>query len=114
MTTHSKELSDSLIPLSHLFSSAEGLYNEFVHAKGKLNELIITLESYEHQEYRAIRQSLEEVTSEAIAQMKLLVQNLHEREAKARESLSMVETKNVYDLASKVKLHKSYLGESQE
>jgi hypothetical protein len=57
---------------------------------------------------------LEEVTSEAIAQMKLLVQNLHEREAKARESLSMVETKNVYDLASKVKLHKSYLGESQE
>jgi hypothetical protein len=114
MTTHSKELSDSLMPLSHLFSSAEGLYNEFIHAKGKLNELIITLESYEHQEYRAIRQSLEEVAAEATAQMKLFVQNLHEREAKARESLTLIETKNVQELASKVKLHKSYLGENQE
>ena len=114
VSSHSKELSDSLMPLSHLFSSAEGLYDEFIHAKGKLNELIITLESYEHQEYRAIRKSLEEVATEAIAQMKLFIQNTHEREVKARESFTLVEAKNVQELASKVKLHKSYLGDSQE
>ncbi len=114
VSAHSKELSDSLMPLSHLFSSAEGLYDEFIHAKGKLNELIITLESYEHQEYRAIRKSLEEVATEAVAQMKLFVQNTHEREVKARESFTLVEAKNVQELASKVRLHKSYLGDSQE
>lgn len=114
MSTHSKELSDSLIPLSHLFDSAQSLYNEFVHAKGKLNELIITLEAYEHQEYRSIRQTLEEVASEAIAQMKLLVEQLRTKEIHAKETLSLMETKNVQELASKVKLHKSYLGENQE
>lgn len=114
MTAHSKELADSMLPLSRLFASAESLYNEFIHAKGKLNELIITLESYEHHEYRAIRQSLEEVAAEATAQMKLLVQTLQSRESHAREALSMIETKNVQELASKVKLHKSYLGENQE
>ncbi|HEX5330961.1 hypothetical protein [Sulfuricurvum sp.] len=114
MTSHSKELSDSLAPLTRLFASAESLYNEFVHAKGKLRELIVTLESYEHQEYRAIRQSLEEVASEAIAQMKLLVHTLQTKESQNKEVLSLIETKNVQELASKVKLHKSYLGETQE
>ncbi len=114
MTTHSKELSDSMMPLSRLFASSESLYNEFIHAKGKLNELIITLESYEHQEYRAIRQSLEEVAAEAISQMKLLIHTIQTRESHTKEALSMIETKNVQELASKVKLHKSYLGENQE
>jgi hypothetical protein len=108
MTSHSKELSDSLKPLSRLFASAETLHDEFVNAKGKLSELIVTLESYEHQEYRSIRQSLEQVAAEVTAQMQLLSQTLQKR-----DSLPMIETKNVQELASKVKLHKSYLGENQ-
>lgn len=114
MTTHSKELSDSLMPLSRLFASAQTLHDEFLHAKGKLSELIVTLESYEHQEYRAIRQSLEQVAAEATVQMQLLSQSLQQRESHPKESLSMIEAKNVQELASKVKLHKSYLGENQE
>jgi hypothetical protein len=109
MTSHSKELSDSLKPLSRLFASAETLHDEFVNAKGKLGELIVTLESYERQEYRSIRQSLEQVAAEATAQMQLLAQTLQKR-----ESFPIAETKNVKELASKVKLHKSYLGENQE
>lgn len=109
MTTHSKELSESLKPLSRLFDSAETLHDEFLNAKGKLSELIVTLESYERQEFRAIRKSLEEVAAEATAQMQLFVQNL-----KKSESFPIIETKNVQDLASKVKLHKSYLGEAKE
>ena len=109
MTTHSKELSESLKPLSRLFASAETLHDEFVDAKGALNELIVTLESYERQEYRTIRQSLESVAAEATAQMQLLVQTLRKEEVHP-----VVETKNVQELASKVKLHKSYLGENQE
>lgn len=110
MSAHSKELSDSLVPLSRLFSSAEALHDEFVHAKGELSELIITLESYERQEYRAIRQSLEEVAAEATAQMQLFVQNLQKKGGET----TIADTKSVQDLASKVKLHKSYLGEAQE
>jgi len=109
MTVHSKELSESLKPLSRLFSSSETLYDEFINAKGKLNELIVTLESYERQEFRSIRQSLEQVAAEATAQMQLWSQNLQKR-----ETLPSIETKNVQELASKVKLHKSYLGENQE
>lgn len=109
MTLHSKELSESLKPLSRLFASAETLHDEFVHAKGKLNELIVTFESYERQEFRSIRQNLEQVAAEAIAQMQLLAQSVQHK-----ESIPMIETKNVQELASKVKLHKSYLGENQE
>lgn len=109
MTLHSKELSESLKPLSRLFASAETLNEEFQNAKGKLSELIMTLESYERQEYRAIRQTLEEVAAEATAQMQLLSQNLQKREV-----LPLAETKNVQELASKVKLQKSYLGEQPE
>ena len=109
MTTHSKELSESLKPLSRLFASAETLHDEFITSKGKLNELIVTLESYERQEVRALRQSLEEVAAEATAQMQLLTQALQKS-----ESLPIIETKNVQDLASKVKLHKSYLGDSRD
>jgi len=109
MTSHSKELSDSLVPLSRLFSSAETLHKEFLLAKGKLSELIVTLESYERQEYRAVRQSLEEVAAEATAQMQLFIQTLQ-----TKESHPLIEAKSVQDLASKVKLHKSYLGENQE
>lgn len=106
---HSKELTESLKPLSNLFGSAEALHHEFATARGKLSELIVTLESYERQEYRAIRQSLEEVAAQATAQMELFIQNIQKH-----EKLPMIETKNVQELASKVKLQKSYLGENQE
>ncbi len=109
MTTHSKELSESLKPLSRLFASAETLHDEYISAKGKLSELIVTLESYERQDIRAFRQTLEEVAAEATAQIKLLTQTLQKS-----ESLPIIETKNVQDLASKVKLHKSYLGEMRD
>lgn len=109
MTIHSKELSDSLKPLSQLFASSEMLHAEFQNARGRLSELIVTLEAYERQEYRAVRQSLEEVAQKAITQMELLVQNIQKH-----EKLPLIETKNVQELASKVKLHKSYLGENQE
>jgi len=114
MTLHAKELSDSLKPLSHLFDSAETLHDEFIHAKGKLSELIVTLESYEHQEYRAVRQSLEQVAAEATAQIQLLTQTLQKRDSHDRESSPMIEARSVQELASKVKLHRSYLGENQE
>lgn len=106
MTSHSKELSESLKPLSRLFASAETLHEEFIHARGRLSELIVTLESYERYEVRAIRQALEEVASEATAQIKLLTETLQKT-----EPLPLIETKNVQELASKVKLHKSYLGD---
>jgi hypothetical protein len=41
--------------------------------------------------------------------MQLLAQSVQ-----IKESIPMIETKNVQELASKVKLHKSYLGENQE
>ncbi|MGD9654565.1 MAG: hypothetical protein AB7U44_05155 [Sulfuricurvum sp.] len=109
ITSQSKELSDTLKPLSRLFVSAETLHEEFINAKGKLAELIVTLESYERQEYRSIRQSLEEVASEVTAQLQLLSHTLRQK-----ESSPLIDTKNVQELASKVKLQKSYLGENQE
>lgn len=109
ISSQSKELSDSLKPLSRLFVSAETLHDEFMHARGKLSELILTLESYERQEYRAIRQTLEEVATQATAQMELLIQKMQKH-----ETLPMIETKSVQELASKVKLQKSYMGENQE
>lgn len=109
ITSQSKELSDTLKPLSRLFVSAETLHEEFMNAKGKLAELIVTLESYERQEYRSIRQSLEEVASEVTAQLQLLSHTLRQQEPSP-----LIDTKNVQELASKVKLQKSYLGENQE
>ncbi|MBD3809781.1 MAG: hypothetical protein IE884_04600 [Sulfuricurvum sp.] len=109
MSLHSKELAESLEPLSHLFASAKSLHHEFVTARGRLSELIVTLESYERQEYRTIRQSLEEVAAQATAQMELFIQNIQKH-----EKMPLIETKNVQDLASKVKLQKSYLGDNQE
>ena len=109
ITSQSKELSDALKPLSRLFVSAETLHEEFMNAKGKLAELIVTLESYERQEYRSIRQSLEEVASEVTSQLQLLSHTLRQK-----ESSPLIDAKNVQELASKVKLQKSYLGENQE
>lgn len=114
MSVHAKELSDSLKPLSHLFDSAQTLHEEFLRSKGKLSELIVTLESYEHQEFRAVRHTLEQVAAEATAQMQLLSQTLQKRDLHHQETNPLIEARNVQELASKVKLHRSYLGENQE
>lgn len=109
ISAQSKEISDLLKPLSQLFASTEALHQEFLHARESLNELMVTLESHDRQDYRAMRQGLEEVAAHATAQMELFIQNIQKY-----EKMPLIETKNVQDLASKVKLQKSYLGENQE
>lgn len=108
ITSHSKELSDSLKPISKLFVSAEMLHQEFLNAKGKLSELVVTLESYERQDIRAVREMLQEVASEATAQIRLLSQSFE------KYRFELHDPKNVQELAGRVKLQKSYLGENQE
>jgi len=103
----SKDLNESLRPLGALFGSAESLFKEFLVAKSKLSELIITLESYDKQEYRAIREHLEHVANTAIVQMEAFADKIERFEAQ-RHSVS---PKEVQELSHKVKLHQSYSGE---
>lgn len=101
-----KELHDSTKPLGELFLSAEALYKEIVLTKSKLNELVITLESYEKQEHRSLRENLENVANEAIAQMKLFSEQISNPQHRHE-----ITPKEVQELAHKVKLHQSYSGE---
>lgn len=106
MSQTSKQLHDSIKPLGELFLSADALHKEIMVTKSKLNELVITLESYEKQEHRALRENLENVANEAIAQMKLFseqISNTHHRVD--------ITPKEVQELAHKVKLHQSYSAE---
>jgi hypothetical protein len=107
MNHTSKELGESLRPLSVLFGSAQSLLKEFEQAKGKLSELIITLESCEKHEYREMREHLENVANTAIAQMEVFVENMVHYE----QLHPVVSPKEVQDLSHKVKLHQSYNAE---
>jgi hypothetical protein len=107
ITLQSKELSDSLRPLGALFASAETLHHEFTDAKGELEELVRTLETYERQEVRAVRENLERVAAEASEQMRILTQSLEQYQK------TPIDTKNIQELSGRVKLHKSYIGENQ-
>ncbi|MDP1784177.1 MAG: hypothetical protein Q8K81_01995, partial [Sulfuricurvum sp.] len=107
MSHNSKELTESLKPIGHLFASAELLHQEFIVAKSKLVELVVTLEGYEKQEHRALREQLENVANEAIAQMQLLTQTLVQQDQHQRP----ISPKEMLDLTHKVKLHQSYNGE---
>jgi len=107
MNHSTKELNESLRPLGSLFGSAESLLKEFMVAKSALSELIVTLESYEKHDHRALREHLENVANSAIIQMELFTQNL----AKFEESQRFVSPKDVQELSHKVKLHQSYNGE---
>lgn len=107
MSQNSKELNESIKPLGHLFNAAELLHKEFLLAKSKLAELIVTLEGYEKQEHRQMREHLENVANEAIAQMQLFTQML----TKQDQSHQHVSPKEVLDLTHKVKLHQSYTSE---
>lgn len=110
MSQNSKELNESIKPLGHLFSAAELLHKEFILAKSKLTELIVTLEGYEKQEHRELREHLENVANEAIVQMQLFTQMLTQQEQHPLESVK-ISPKEVLDLTHKVKLHQSYNGE---
>lgn len=107
MSHNSKELNESIKPLGQLFSSAQSLHKEFVLAKSKLTELVVTLEGYEKQEHREMREHLENVANETIAQMQLFTQMLT-RQDQPHQHISPQE---VLDLTHKVKLHKSYTSE---
>ncbi len=108
LSSQSKELSDSFKPLVSLLSSAQTLHQEFADAKGKLNELVVTLESYDRQEYRAFRDNLERLTSETIVQIQLLKQTIEQHRP------APVDMKNIQELSGKVRLQRSYIGENQE
>lgn len=107
MSHNSKELNESIKPLGHLFSSATLLHKEFILAKSKLEELVITLEGYEKQEHREMREHLENVANETIAQMQLFTQMLTQQDQPHQH----VSPKEVLDLTHKVKLHQSYTSE---
>ncbi|HEX5710968.1 MAG TPA: hypothetical protein VFX68_06435 [Sulfuricurvum sp.] len=104
MNHTSKELSESLRPLSGLFGSAQSLLNEFEQAKSKLSELIVTLEASEKHEYRELREHLENIANTAIAKMEVFVENMTRYE----QTHPYVSPKEVQDLSHKVKLHQSY------
>lgn len=106
MSHNSKELNESIKPLVHLFSSAQSLHKEFILAKSQLSELVVTLEGYEKQEHRELREHLENVANEAIVQMKLFTQILTQSDQHHH-----VSAKEVVDLAHRAKLHQSYTAE---
>ena len=107
MSLNSKELNESIKPLGDIFGSAQSLHKEFMLAKSKLAELVVTLEGYEKQEHRELREHLENVANEAIVQMKLFTQKL------THDTLNNhpISPKEVLDLTHKVKLHQSYTTE---
>lgn len=106
MSQSSKELTESIKPLGHLFSSAQLLHKEFTLAKSKLTELLVTLEGYEKHEHRELREHLENVANEAIVQMKLFTQTLMQQDHHHH-----VSPQEVLDLTHKVKLAQSYTSE---
>ena len=107
MSQNSKELNESIKPLGHLFGAAELLHKEFILAKTKLTELVVTLEGYEKQEHREMREHLENVANETIAQMQLFTQMFTQHD----QPHQYVSPKEVLDLTHKVKLHQSYTSE---
>lgn len=106
MSHNSKELNESIKPLGHLFNSAQSLHEAFILAKSQLSELVVTLEGYEKQEHRELREHLENVANEAIVQMKLFTQILTQSDQHHH-----VSAKEVVDLAHRAKLHQSYTAE---
>ncbi|MCK9372949.1 MAG: hypothetical protein M0P91_07110 [Sulfuricurvum sp.] len=109
MSFHSKELYTTFKPLGTMFASAEELYRDFLGARGKLGELIVTLESYEKQEHRVMRDNLERLASEVGQQLSLLSQALPKR-----EKSEPFDPRNIHELSGKVKLHRSYMEDLNE
>jgi len=104
-----REVYESFKPLSSMFSSAESMYRDFTEAKSKLNELIVSLEAYEKHEYRLLRENLERIASEAVAQMQLFTDKLVEHDKVQEPSAD-----HIRNLNQKVKMQKSYTLEQSE
>ena len=93
ITSHSKELSDSLKPLKSLFITAESLHDELSKAKNELSALVASLETFD----KSVSDAKEEM----------------ERMVHAHEQPLPIGTKNIHELSGRAKLHKSYIGENQ-
>ncbi len=107
ITTQSKELSDSLKPLSVLFASAQSLHDEYAEALRTMGALLASLENQNRHVADQTHADLARIVAEAGAQMELLRQSIQSsREAPA-------DTISIQELAGRVKLHKSYVGENQ-
>lgn len=104
-----REVYESFKPLASMFASAESMHKDFIQAKTKLNELIVSLEAYEKHEYRLLRENLERIAAEAVAQMQLFTDKLVEH-----EKLQEPSADEIRNLNQKVKMHRSYSSENQE
>lgn len=104
-----REVYESFKPLTSMFISAESMHKEFIQAKTKLNELIISLEAYEKHEYRLLRENLERVASEAVVQMQLFTDKLTIHETSQEPSAEQIRNLN-----QKVKMQRSYTVEQSE
>jgi hypothetical protein len=107
LSHNTKDINDSLRPLGNLFDSAESMFKEFLIAKSKISELMVSLESYDKKEHRIMRDHLEDVANVAISQIEALSEKIGRFEAQN----SHITPREVQELSHKVKLHQSYSGE---
>lgn len=110
ITAHTKELSDSLKPLGKLFASAEALHQEFMDAKSALSELVVSLEHHERRDYTLIRENIER----SLAAIEAKVTQMAESAVQPSPLATTADARTVQDLASRVRMQKSYMGENQE
>jgi len=104
MNHATKELGLSLRPIIPMLESAQTLFEEFTLAKGRLSELLVTLESYEKHDIRELHENLENIANTAIANMGFFVEKMKQYESEKHT----VSPQEVQELNQKVKLQHSY------
>jgi hypothetical protein len=87
-----------------MLESAQTLFEEFTLAKGRLSELLVTLESYEKHDIRELHENLENIANTAIANMGFFVEKMKQYESEKHT----VSPQEVQELNQKVKLQHSY------
>lgn len=105
ITAASKELSESLKPISKLFVAAETLHQEFRNAKGELTELISVLQSSADAEHHDFAHDFKELATLLETHLAAMSTAVSQHPQRSEEST------NIQELSSRVKLQKSYLGE---
>lgn len=105
ITAASKELSESLKPISKLFVAAETLHQEFRNAKGELSELISVLQDNANRENIDFSDAFKELATQLETRLSSLGSTV------PQHSIRTDEATNIQELSSRVKLQKSYLGE---
>lgn len=98
-----KDLGDAMRPLGLMLGTAQSLLKEFIVAKSKISELLITLEAHEKYEYREVREHLESVANAAIVQMEMFVNAVAQHEGAHHTTPN-----EVLELSHKAKLYQSY------